>query len=559
MRPVQQPRQVALDSSSEDARRLHQLLRANLSIIGELMLASALRRIIEAACELVGARYGALGVIGAGDQLEEFIHTGVDPETAQRIGPLPKGQGLLGALIHDPHPIRLDELGADPRSSGFPAGHPPMRSFLGVPIRVRDQVFGNLYLSERLDGLPFSSADEQVVTALAATAGVVVMNARLYGESRLRQRWLAASEEITRQLLSGEGEEPLLLVARAVHEVAAADVVTVALPTGDARRLMVEVAIGMGAQQLTAVSFAVDDSFAGDALRTGESRRIDEIEVTEYPLHLSRAVDVGAALVVPLVGFGRVRGALTVGRVRGRAGFSSADLDMVTVFANHAAIALELDDARTDQQRVALLEDRDRIARDLHDHVIQSLFAIGLSTQSVAASMAAGPQRDRLAASVEDIDATIRQIRTSIFQLAGPLLPERATLRARLLAIVLDLERALGFRPTVEFLGPIDFVVDAAIAEDLVAVCREGLSNVARHARASAVQVVLSAAADQVVLVVKDDGIGIGDVPRPSGLHNMRERAERHGGTFSIESTASSGTKLCWSVPAVPSPAGEFR
>ncbi len=556
---MREPRQAALDSSSEDARRLHQLLRANLSIIGELTLASALRRIIEAACELAGAKYGALGVIGAGDQLEEFIHTGVDQVTAERIGPLPRGRGLLGALIHDPHPIRLDELSADPRSSGFPAGHPPMRSFLGVPIRVRDQVFGNLYLSERVDGLPFSSADERIVTALAATAGVVVMNARLYEDSRLRQRWLAASEEITRQLLSGEGEEPLRLVARAVHEVAAADVVTVALPTGDASRLMIEVAVGMGAQQLTAVSFAVEDSFAGDALRTGESRRIDEVEVTEYPLHLSRAVDVGAILVVPLVGFGRVRGALTVGRVRGRAGFSSADLDMVTVFANHAAIALELDDARTDQQRVALLEDRDRIARDLHDHVIQSLFAIGLSTQSVAASMPAGPQQDRLAASVEDIDATIRQIRTSIFQLAGALIPERATLRARLLAIVLDLERALGFRPTVEFLGPIDFAVDAAIAEDLVAVCREGLSNVARHARASTAQVVLSATVDQVVLVVQDDGIGIGEVPRPSGLHNMRDRAERHGGTFSIESTGQSGTRLRWSVPALPLPAGELR
>ena len=224
--------------------RLRGLLRANQAIVGNLALPVLLRRIVQAACELTGARYGALGVIDpAAGGLEQFVNVGFDEQTIARVGRLPEGKGLLAAVIDDGSPIRLRTMSDDVRSVGFPPGHPPMNSFLGVPIRVRDVVFGNLYLTESRHG-EFSAEDEELVAALAATAGVAIANARLYEESRRRQDWLQASTEVTRQLLSAEGEEPLSLIARQARLIADADVVTFMLPTGDGRRLIVEVAAG---------------------------------------------------------------------------------------------------------------------------------------------------------------------------------------------------------------------------------------------------------------------------------------------------------------------------
>jgi len=381
---------------------------------------------------------------------------------------------------------------------------------------------------------------------------VAIVNARLFEESRSRQQYLAASGEITRQLLSGEGEEPLRVIARLVLDISDADVVTVVLPTPDPGRLMVEVAVGKGAAQLTALTFPGDDSLAGQALRTGESEIMNRIEAREDPpppMHLGTAIDVGAAMVVPLAAFGRTRGALTVARRAGRPGFTSADLEMVTTFANHASVALELDDARTDQQRMMVLEDRHRIARDLHDHVIQRLFAIGLSVQSVAATMPSDTQANQLESSVRDIDATIRQIRTSIFELTGPLLREPDTLRSRVLHIVDEIEPALGCRPELSFAGPVDFAADEATTADIVAVFREALANVARHARASAVAVEFSATLGEFILDVTDNGVGMKQMTRRSGLTNLRERAEHYGGSLDIRTPTSGGTHFRWSIP----------
>ena len=310
-----------------------------------------------------------------GDGLEEFVRIGLDDETVARIGRLPEGKGLLGALIDDPKPIRLDNISADYRSVGFPPGHPPMRTFLGVPIRVRGEVFGNLYLTER-EGGEFTAEDEELVTALAATAGIAIENARLYEQSHRRQEWLQASTRITRQLLSAEGEDPLQLIARQAQQIAQADVVTVVLPTPDGERLMVEVASGADADQLTALTYPIENTLAGRALKSGRPLLVADVTEDEsspaYPAELG---PLGPVMVLPLVGSQRVRGALLVGRFQGRHRFDDADLDMAMTFANHAALALEPADARNDQQRVVLLEDRDRIARDLHDHVIQRLFA----------------------------------------------------------------------------------------------------------------------------------------------------------------------------------------
>jgi signal transduction histidine kinase len=539
--------------------RLRGLLRANQAIVGNLALPALLRRIVQAACELTQARYGALGVLDPAGGLEQFVNVGFDEETLGLIGHLPEGRGLLGAVIDDAEPIRLATMSEDPRSVGFPAHHPPMNSFLGVPIRVRDVVFGNLYLTERANG-EFTAEDEELVAALAATAGVAIANARLYEEARRRQDWLQASTEVTQQLLSTEGEEPLRLIARQARVIADSDIVTFMLPTPDGQRLIVEVAAGQGADELTALTTPIAKTLVGQAFTTGQPVLVGDIEGDHDHLgNLSEVVPVGPVMVVPLGGAHGTRGALVIGRLRGRHLFTDADLEMATTFANHASIALELADARTDQQRIVLLEDRDRIARDLHDHVIQRLFAIGLTVQSVAGSMGTDERQTRLSRVVSDIDETIRQTRTSIFQLRGPLGPETGTVRTRLLAVVGEVSSLLGFVPGLSFGGPIDAVVPESVVEDVVAVLREGLSNVARHAEAGRVHVDVTASPTELSIDMTDDGLGIGDTERRSGLANLRQRAEQHGGTLTLapgrttgddrSPTDHEGTRLQWTIP----------
>jgi signal transduction histidine kinase len=537
--------------------RLRGLLAANRMVIGDLALPVVLRRIVEAACQLVNARYAALGVIAPTGGLEEFVYAGMDEEVAKRIGHVPEGKGLLGALIDDPRPIRLRMISDDPRSVGLPADHPPVTSFLGVPLRVRNEVFGNLYLGER-EGGEFTAEDEELVVALAATAGVAIENARLYDEARRRQEWLQASAKITRQLLSIDGEDPLQLIAEQTSQIADADVVNVVLPTRDGQRLMVEVATGEGADELRGTTYPVESTLARHAMDCGEAVLINDASVDQrYVVHMAETVAVGPVMALPLVGRSRLRGALIVGRLRERRRFTEADLEMATTFANHAAVSLELADAREDQQRMVLLEDRDRIARDLHDHVIQRLFAAGLTVQSVASALEPEQPAMRLERVVSDIDETIRQIRTSIFQLRGPLGPQAGTVRAQLLAVVEDVTPLLGFQPRVRFSGPIDEIVPDRVIDDLMAVLREALTNVARHARADHADIEITAASGHLALEVTDNGVGIGDIERRSGLANLGLRAERHGGsltlTGAVQERASieegEGTRLLWRIP----------
>jgi len=536
--------------------RLRALLSANQAIVGNLSLPALLQRTVQAARELAHARYGALGVIDPAGGLEQFVHVGIDEQTAAGIGHLPEGKGLLGALIDDPRPIRLRTMTSDIRSVGFPQGHPPMTSFLGVPIRVRDKVFGNLYLTESESG-EFTAEDEVLVSALAATASVAIENARLFAEARRRQEWLQASTEVSQQLLSTEGEDPLRLIARQARQIANADVVTVVLPTADGHRLIVEVASGEGADELTALTFAIENTLVGLAFNSGQPVLVGDVnEDPRYTVHLSDVVPVGPVMVLPLGGSQGVRGALVIGRLHGRHRFAEADLEMATTFANHAAVALELADARADQQRIVLLEDRDRIARDLHDHVIQRLFAIGLTVQSVASALGADDRAARLPRVVSDIDETIRQTRTTIFQLHGPLGPETGTVRARLLAVAAEVSPVLGFEAHVRFSGPIDAVVPEPVVEDLAAVLREALTNAARHAQASRVDVEVTTTTTELTIEVTDDGVGIGDTRRSSGLANLRQRAEQRGGSLTLSRgvpkrshPTNEGTCLRWTIP----------
>ncbi len=502
--------------------RLRGLLRANQALLSNVALSVLLEQTVHAACELTHARYGALGVIAPAGGLEQFVQVSSD------VGP-PAGSTEAFAVAV---------------------------SFLVIPIRVSDALFANLYLTDS-EGREFSAEDEELAVALAATAGVAIENERLHEEAERRQNWLRASTEVTEQLLSAEGEDPLRLIARRAREIADADVVTVVLPTANGQSLIVEVASGAGADKLTALTYPIENSLAGLALDSGQPLLVDDVEEEpRFSVHLSEVVAVGPVMVLPLGGPHRMRAALVIGRRRGRRGFAQADLEMATTFANHAAVALELADARTDQQRVVLLEDRDRIARDLHDHVIQRLFALGLTVQSVASGLGTDERAARLPRVVADIDETIRQIRTSIFQLRGALGPDTGNVRTRLLAVVAEVSPILGFEPAVRFAGPIDAAVPEQVVDDLVAVLREALTNAARHAGASRVEVDVIATATELSLDVTDDGVGIGDTPRRSGLADLRARAECHGGALTLDRgraeqspSNQEGTRLQWTIP----------
>ncbi len=526
--------------------RLRGLLRASQMVTRDLTLPVVLRRIVEAARDLVGARYAALGVISPTGGLAEFVHSGMPEDAVTRIGHLPEGKGLLGALIEDPRPIRLRRIAGDQRSAGFPPGHPPMSSFLGVPIRIRDEIFGNLYLAESTKG-EFSAEDEELTLALAATAAVAIENARLYESATSRGEWLQAIAAITRGVLSAEPEDAgdsLELIARTSLRIARADLVTVVLPGGP-DELLVEVAVGSGADGLTGTRLPMSGSLSGQVFSTGTPLRQSIGDAGSAP---RPDLDLGPVLAVPLHGSSRMHGVLWAARRRGRSAFGAEEVEMAAGFANQAALAIELAEARAEQQRAVMLDERERIAADLHDHVIQRLFAAGLSLQSTAGTLRAGEAADRILATVDDLDATIRQIRTSIFQLQQLPQTRAPGLRARLLDVATDLTPALGFEPSVRFSGVID-AVGHDVGEDVLAVVRESLSNVARHARAASAEVDVTATADRLTVDIRDDGIGIGSTDRRSGLDNLRRRADRRDGTCTVGPREPTGTWLSWSVP----------
>src|SRR5215217_1664429 len=541
-------------------QRLRQLLIANRSIVQELSLPAVLRRIVDTAKDVSGAKYAALGVIGADGLLEQFVHVGLDEDAVMAIGAsdstchdLPRGRGVLGALIKDPQPIRLARLADDPRSTGIPDGHPPMTTFLGVPIRSRDAVFGNLYLTDRIDGGPFTAEDEELVMALAATAGIAIENARLYEESRRRQEWLRASGEISRQLLDPEAEhsETLHRIATSVKRLASADVVTLVRPfEDDPSRLEVVVATGAAERELVGLRYPTHDSMAWQAMQQGHGVRVEAVDqLPGVYLHLRPYVPVCQAMALPLRGETGPRGAIVAGRITPHTPFTDADLDMAETFAGQAAIALELSDARADQQRLGVLLDRWRIAGDLHDHVIQRLFAAGLSLQSIAATVNEESTEQLLTRTVNELDETIRQIRSTIFALRED---SSRSVRGAAITVVDQLGPVLPVRPDIQLVGPLDTVVDDAIIGDVEAVLRESLTNVVKHAQATRIRVRIQGDGRRLAVTVTDNGIGLSNSTRRSGLENLQRRAERYGGDFSVGNAPEGGLRLQWSIPLHP-------
>jgi two-component system, NarL family, sensor histidine kinase DevS len=524
--------------------RLSALLDAVVGIGSDLDLRSVLQRITVAACRLAGATYGALGVIGPDRRLVEFITNGVTAEEHRAVGDLPTGRGVLGLLIDEPRPVRLRDIAEHPRSFGFPPHHPPMRSFLGVPVRVRDQVFGNLYLTEKQGAEEFTAEDEETVLALAVAAGVAIDNARLYAAAGHRQRWLEATAEIT-TVLTGEVQRTaaLRLVARRAREVAGAALVMVLLFDPAAAALTVEV-VEPVQPELQGAALAAEGPLA-TVLRDVQPMIVENLDkIASWPVPLA----TGAALVAPLAAGGSVQGLLAVAHAPAGAGFDDQlDISLMSTFAGQAALALERARAQEERELLLVLEDRERIARDLHDVVIQRLFATGLQLQSTARLARAPEVGERIANAVDELDNTIRDIRSAIFELRGPV---AATLRADIRATVDAAAASLGFRPELALDGPVDSAVPDEVRPDAVAALREALSNVVRHARASTVRVTVRAGGGRLRITVSDNGVGEpAGLDERSGLLNIRQRAARHHGTLEISRTGASGITLDWVVP----------
>ena len=538
--------------------QMHGLLRAVVAIGEGLDLESTLRRIVQTAVGLVDASYGALGMIGEDRPLAEFIPVGLSDAEIIAIHHWPEGRGLLGLLVRDPRPLRLADIAAHPESSGFPAGHPPMGSFLGVPVRVRGEVFGNLYLTNKRSAAEFTEDDEAVLIALGAAAGVAIENARLYEAARRQQRVIQATADVTTRLLSGvDPGEVLADVTRLVRELSGADLAVLAIPDEDRRVLTYTYAEGEGEDSVRGLVVPAGLSLSGEVLAGGEPAVTEDLAADARVSQVARDAmsQIGHAIVFPLGVPGNVRGVLTVGRLHGAAAFAPAYAEVVSGFATQAGVALELAARRADAERLSLFEDRDRIARDLHDLVIQRLYATGMSLEGAMPMITRPELKTRVSNAVDAMDDTIKDIRATIFALqARDHADAQPDIRASIVGVVDEMTPMLSFAPSLR-LGPgLPEQVTGEIGEHVLAALREALSNAARHAQASRVDIIVEVAEDGMLTVqVTDDGVGIPDGGRRSGLRNLADRASELGGELHLgpadEGADRPGTRLDWRVP----------
>src|SRR6266540_3891288 len=457
------------------------LLEAGLALSSERSLPAILQRIVELATQLTGARYGAIGVLGTDGGISQFIYTGISPEQREAIGDLPVGKGILGALIQDARPLRLRDLHTDPRSVGFPPDHPPMRSFLGAPVMARGRVFGNIYLTEKQGAVEFDAGDEWALVVLAAQAGVAVENARL-----------DALHAISTAIVQGEDTDAVTtLVARHARALLRADLASVAVPTRDREHLEVRTADGIQAGDMLGEVFSSAGSVSGDVIATGRVIGLPDAAVDDRVAQpIVQSGVFGPALFVPLAARGEPLGTLLLGRRRGGPVFDEGEIRLAEVFAEQAAVVLEQARLQREVHRLETLEDRERIARELHDGTIQSLFTVGLGLQGTASLVGQPEAARRIEGAVGELDRVIRDLRNYIFGLEPGVLADRQ-LGEALAEIDPDAAAALG-----------------ADAADILQLAREALSNVGRHANATTCRVSLHQEDGAVWLEVDDDGRG---------------------------------------------------
>ncbi|HET7489676.1 MAG TPA: GAF domain-containing protein [Acidimicrobiales bacterium] len=539
------------NSGHAGAGGLRQLLDAIVSIGSDLDLASMLRRIVEAAASLVDARYAALGVLDESrTRLAEFIPVGIDEATRRAIGGAPKGLGILGSLITDAQPLRLARLSDHPDSAGFPPGHPPMTSFMGVPVLVRNEVFGNLYLADKTTAAEFSEVDEELVVALAAAAGVAIANARLFEQGRRREAALVGMQEVATRSLVGLPERDVLqLIAGHVRRLVTADLAFVAVPVEGAEATMVvEAADGERAERLWGRAFPADDSIAGRVAAGGHAVAVDDLAAAEGTSAGTAALaGAGPGILVPMWCEGRPLGVLAAVKDGGAAPFSPDEVELASSFSAHVTVVLERERARRRLETLSLLEDEERIARDLHDSVIRRTFSAGLLLQGAMPRVVEPEARRRIEQAIRELDATVHHIRSVVFDMAAPR-PRPAPIRSAVLDATRDASFALGFEPRVVVSGPLDAMPEDEAA-DLIVTLRDVLAQVAGHGSVTAVEVEV-AVDGHSLLRVREDGAALEDgADDGTVVEAARRRAEKHGGEAFLWRTSAGGV-FEWSVPA---------
>lgn len=532
--------------------QMEHLLRVVVEISADVGdLDATLHRIVAAARELTSAPYGALAVRDPEGNLLRFVHEGMDSDTVRRIGHPPVGKGLLSLSLLDTPALRLDDLTAHPAAVGVPEHH-AMRAFLAVPITIGGRVFGNIYLTHDDPARVFSDSDEFAARALAFAAAATIGNARVLERERLSVKWMEASREITTALLSSAGphRRPLQLIAERAMALTDAEQAIVLVPADadvpddETDTLVVSAAVGAHADEVLGRRVPVEGSTSGKVFRSGKSLVTDSLR---YPIQAFTDVGQRPAILMPLRAHDQVAGVIAIARAAEAPPFDESYLDLVSDFATHAAIALVLASARDDSRQLTILAERERIAHDLHDHVIQRLFAAGMNLQGTLARARSPEVAERLNRTLDDLQTIIEEIRTTIFALKLPL-GTNGDFRQRIQRLVADLTENRDVVTTIRMHGPMT-AVGGELAEQAEAVTTEAVSNALRHSGASRLTVEVSVA-DMFVLDVSDNGCGIpADNARHSGLANMRHRAERLGGTCEITDPPEGGTRIHWIAP----------
>ncbi|MDN5963393.1 MAG: GAF domain-containing protein [Actinomyces sp.] len=547
------------------------LLEAALDLTSNLHLRPALQRFVDQACRLTGARYGALSVLDNWGDTTMFIQHGFSREQIERMGNPPLGHGLIAEIPTEGALIINDVRHSENAAITLPQGHQEIENFLGAPVTVHEQVYGRLYLTDKFGG--FGQTDAEVVTSLAAAAGVAVENAELFAQARNRERWIAASQKLTTTMLEGaDEEEALVLIAQTVRDVADADTAIIVLPSvGDV--YAGEITDGYHADRLLGVVFPPEGR-ALSVLAEGTGMIVDSMARAQT-MRVPELAEFGPALYAPLRSRGQSSGVLVLLRRQGSAEFASSDLPLAESLASQATLALELASARHAEDVANLLDERDRIGRDLHDFAIQQLFGAGMQLDATKQKVASGElDAQGIIASLDDslasVDEAVRQIRAIVHNLREPDqsvgLVERLRREASLSRNFLGFAPSLVIRVDGEAINAVEDQeasqteqvegrIDPDISDDVVAVVREGLSNIARHAHATAGRVIVDVNGHEqhgeVCVRVADDGHGIDpNRTRNSGLGNLQARARRHGGTFTFGvGLEGRGTEITWRVP----------
>ena len=532
--------------------QMEQLLRVFVEIGSDLDLDATLHRIILAARELTSAPYGAVAVRDSEGKLTSFVHGGMDADTVRRIGHLPVGKGVLSVSLLDTPALCMSDLTTHPAAVGFPEHHPPMRAFLGVPLTSRGNVFGSLYLTHDEPGRVFSESDQVAARALAFAAAVAIDNAQLFQRERTSLKWMEASREITTALLSkGEPHRQSLQViaerACALTEAEQAIVLVPVdpdLPVDEIDTLVVAAAEGLHASEVIGQRVPVDSSTSGGVFRSGTPVITEGLK---FPIQAFTDVGQRPAIVMPLRANDEIAGVIAIARGADQPPFGGNDLDLASDFATHAALALMLASGREHARQLTIVAERERIAHDLHDHVIQRIFAAGMALQGTVARVRSPEVAERLNRTLDDLQTIIEEIRTTIFQLKSPV-DNNGGFRNRLQRVVADLTENRDIVTTVRIHGPTT-AVGGELAEHAEAVTAEAVSNAVRHSGASRLTVEVSVA-DMLTVDIVDNGCGIPvDNPRRSGLANMLYRAEQVGGCCEMTNQPEGGTRVRWTAP----------